>query len=581
MRRRRRGTWVAALVGLALACTAGPAYAAPITVTTLTAQGPNPDGNCTLREALIAANENSGEDACAAGEALDTDTIGFAVNGTIALSTLTGGDLDVEPDTAAGPLVIDGNGAGTTVISGGNEDRVINLLGTGTIDLTIRDLTIRNGKTASHGGGIAGLLGGQVLKLRVEDSVVDSNEAGDNTGGGGIAVLAGLGSELDVVESTVSTNMATDATNGAGAGIVAFGTVDVTIDHSTISGNINSGPYGGGLSIQQNSVLTVENGSRISSNQAGQGAGIYWAPTTPSTTKIVVRDSEVRGNGATGVGGGIDHANADHGEIELDGATIAGNTASSGAGLETSSLKALNTTISGNTATGAFGGGVELTADGTPGRGLAEIRSSTIADNAANLEGDAIALVNAAATLTGTVVSDSESLTDGDPNDACYVGFPPTSTIGPGGGANIDDGDSCGFGATLGNLEDTDAQLGELADNGGPVRTMALAQGSPAVGLLPAGDCDVLGGASSLGEDARGYPRPTSGACDSGAYELFTCDGAPLNAPGPFAGCPAPPSPSTVGISLPPAIPAVRKRCGKKRVLKRGRCVKKKKKRKK
>src|SRR4030042_1787029 len=69
----------------------------------------NTDGDCSLREAITAANDNSVVDACPAGDAVITDTITFSVSGMITLNSL----LNV---TGGGPLVIDG--ANTITISG-------------------------------------------------------------------------------------------------------------------------------------------------------------------------------------------------------------------------------------------------------------------------------------------------------------------------------------------------------------------------------------------------------------------------------------------------------------------------------
>jgi CSLREA domain-containing protein len=45
----------------------------------------NTDGDCSLREAIEAANTNAGVDACPAGDGVLTDTISFNVAGTISL----------------------------------------------------------------------------------------------------------------------------------------------------------------------------------------------------------------------------------------------------------------------------------------------------------------------------------------------------------------------------------------------------------------------------------------------------------------------------------------------------------------
>jgi CSLREA domain-containing protein len=91
------------------------AYAAGISVTT-TADELNNNGNCSLREAIRAANTNSKVDSCAAGSSSSTDTITLQA-GTYGLSLEGGnedsaktGDLDI-----TGALTI--NGAGMSALS--------------------------------------------------------------------------------------------------------------------------------------------------------------------------------------------------------------------------------------------------------------------------------------------------------------------------------------------------------------------------------------------------------------------------------------------------------------------------------
>jgi uncharacterized repeat protein (TIGR01451 family) len=84
-------------------------------------------------------------------------------------------------------------------------------------------------------------------------------------------------------------------------------------------------------------------------------------------------------------------------------------------------------------------------------------------------------------------------------------------------GNNLDNGNTCGFTAS-GDLQNTDALLGSLADNGGPTRTHALLSGSPAI--------DAGASVSCPATDQRGVTRPQNGdgngaaLCDMGAYEL-------------------------------------------------------------
>jgi hypothetical protein len=123
--------------------------------------------------------------------------------------------------------------------------------------------------------------------------------------------------------------------------------------------------------------------------------------------------------------------------------------------------------------------------------------------------GDA-ALDAGASTSVGASILSAPS---GAPSAACTAAV--TS-----GGYNVVADTSCGLGAT-GDLTSTDPLLGPLADNGGPTRTMAVYEGSPAIDLVPATEalCTLVP------LDQRGVARPAGGACDAGAVEG---DGGPV-----------------------------------------------------
>src|SRR5205814_1368529 len=140
------------LCGIALALTvAGPtraADAATITVTDNT-DGAASNGNCTLREAIIAANTDAPADACPAGSGPDVivlaaATYSLTVAGANEDASLTG-DLDITSD-----VTIVGTGAATTIVRSAVADRVFHVLSTGT--LTIQNATIRDGATRFGGG---------------------------------------------------------------------------------------------------------------------------------------------------------------------------------------------------------------------------------------------------------------------------------------------------------------------------------------------------------------------------------------------------------------------------------------------
>ena len=141
---------------------------------------------------------------------------------TIALST---GPLLIDKS-----LTIEGSAANGMTISGSLIDKVIVSLG----DVTLRNLSIVDGKSTSPGGGIAA--GGT---LTLDHSLVANNAAIGKAGGG--IRLSGAASTLVLLNSTVSENMAE-----VGAGIFAEGFV--VSRNSTIVGNV-ARVEGGGLFV--------------------------------------------------------------------------------------------------------------------------------------------------------------------------------------------------------------------------------------------------------------------------------------------------------------------------------------------
>ncbi len=104
------GQSLAALLAFAATCAAAPAAAAaPIPVNT-TVDELNADGDCSLREAIIAANWDGAVDACSAGGGADminvpTGTYTLSLGGVSNDSGLDG-DLDL-----SGSVTIAGSGA--------------------------------------------------------------------------------------------------------------------------------------------------------------------------------------------------------------------------------------------------------------------------------------------------------------------------------------------------------------------------------------------------------------------------------------------------------------------------------------
>src|SRR5262245_50999582 len=213
------------LIGIVtLTLLVGSSAAAGFQVTT-TADTVAVDGDCSLREAIQAANTDAAVNECVAGSGADTIT--FAVSGTITLAS----PLPDVTDPAG--LKIDGSGQSIT-ISGDNTSRVLRVVAAG---LTLAHVTVANGFAGF------GPSGGGVLNqgtLTVTNSTFSGNAGRD---GGGINNADGT---LTVTDSTFSGNSTygfpagPTPLGGDGGGIRNTGTLTVT--NSTFSGNSAGGP---------------------------------------------------------------------------------------------------------------------------------------------------------------------------------------------------------------------------------------------------------------------------------------------------------------------------------------------------
>jgi CSLREA domain-containing protein len=206
-------------------------------------------------------------------------------------------------------------------------------------------------------------------------------------------------------------------------------------------------------------------------------------------------------NAANAFGGAIFNA----GTVEVTNSTFSGNSADDGIGgaIFNSSgalLTLTNSTFSGNSA--SLGGGIF----NDPDPGTVEVTNSTFSGNSANDQGGGI-FNRWTATLKNTIVTNSPS----GGNCANLFG---TLTDG---GYNIDDGTTCGFSTANNSLPSTNPKLADnLANNGGPTKTIALKKGSPAINAIPEGTngCGTL-----ITTDQRGVSRPQGSRCDIGAFE--------------------------------------------------------------
>ena len=214
----------------------------------------NTDGDCSLREAIEAANTNLAVDGCAAGSATERDAIHFSLGkeATIVL------DSELPPIADTFGLTINGQKAMIT-ISGNDSVRVFRV--NPDAKLTLNRLTVADGFATSPAPDGAGLfnIGGTV---KVANSTFTGNSVvGVSQGALGGAIENNSGGTLEVRNSTFSNN----SSNSVGGAInnSVFGTA--TITNSTFSGN--SAEAGGAVFTLPMSTTTITN-STFSGNSA-------------------------------------------------------------------------------------------------------------------------------------------------------------------------------------------------------------------------------------------------------------------------------------------------------------------------
>lgn len=269
---------LAIIVALLVALAAGgsqPAQAANIVVNT-TDDELNSDSDCSLREAITAANTDAAVDACTAGSGPDTITLPA---GTYTLSIVgtnedsaADGDLDVTDD-----LTINGAGAATTIIDGNGAvtgERVFHVdPASAGITVDISGVTIRGGDDSSGFGGAGALSRGGTLTLT--NSVLSGNTT-TQLGG----ALKGIGPAVLTLDGV------TVSGNTAGNGTI-YSAGFLTITNSTISGNtVNAN--GGGIYNSGTAMLT---NVTVSGNTAAVGGGGIRNEATLTLTNTIIANS--------------------------------------------------------------------------------------------------------------------------------------------------------------------------------------------------------------------------------------------------------------------------------------------------
>ena len=269
---------------------ASAAQAANLIQVTTTQDELNSDGDCSLREAIQAANTNAAVDACPAGSPAQFDQINLeALTYTLSLPGLNedfnqSGDLDV---SYGGLLRIQGAGAGSTTIDAGGIDRALDIWPDAQVSLEGLALTGGDLLNSNMKQG-AGIYAHSGVLLTITHSLLHDNQAGDVTSGmnyayagRGGAIYADNPLAVTIQDSLLLHNHGGDdarpvqsnkVEGGSGGAVyVEGGRLDV-LRTQWISNTAGEGMYGGdgGAIFTQNSIVHIE-ASDLLSNAAGAG----------------------------------------------------------------------------------------------------------------------------------------------------------------------------------------------------------------------------------------------------------------------------------------------------------------------
>lgn len=450
--------------------------------TTITVTTPNDelnsDGDCSLREAIRAANLDTAVSGCPAGNGADTiillpGTYMLTIAGASEDAAATG-DLDI-----AGDLTITGAGASESIVEGGGDttqDRAFHII-SGAVNIS--GVTIQNSELGfSQAGG--GIFVESAGALTLTNSTVTNNTAYSI---GGIA----SGGNLTVINCTVSNNRAEDW-GGGGIGVGSTGDRKLVLLNSVVFNNV-----GGGVLTSSYDSTSIISNTTIISNSSQAGGGIY---NTGGSLEIFA--STIMSNTVTGSGGGID---ASSGPLAITNSTISGNAADDD------------------------GGGIASDDEFVSLNNVTLVNNRADDDGDGNGDGGGIYIYEEHVAVRNSIIAGNTD--SGGESPDCYTYDSLGASLNSYGYNLIQDATGCLIiGDTTGNQIGVSPHLGPLQDNGGPTLTHTLLAGSPAIdGGNPAGCVDGVG--SLLTTDQRGFSRTEDGddngsvICDIGAYELW------------------------------------------------------------
>jgi predicted outer membrane repeat protein len=338
-----------------------------------------------------------------------------------------------------------------------------------------------------------GALNVQFATLTVRNSSFTRNAAthtvANTCGGGGAIYIDGIGSGMVDIASTTFTG---NTTNNSGGAIFAH---FYNVDRMRISNSI----FSGNQSVFYDKASTTTSGS----------GGAIWFDSDDMVNAIVFTNSTLENNSANASGGGI---YADGSPISFTNVTFDGN-------------KAQNTILTGYYR--GTGGGIAIGTNSSTT--MTTFTNVTLTHNYAAFSGGGIIAfgggnVSSYVQLANTLLSDNIAGNSRQYGKNCQFPYDSNNPVTPTPfkdlGGNVQYPDVSGvyddYKCTNSIKIDQASHVGSLSSNGGlvingaPLQTVALTQGSAAIGDGNPAYCPAT--------DQRRYFR--NGACDSGAYEF-------------------------------------------------------------
>jgi hypothetical protein len=459
----------------------------------------------------ITAVDTTSPDSVVSGACSEADLVAALASGGIV--TFDCGPSATIPITS--PKVITQttvvDGGGTVTLDGGGSTRIF--LVESEVDLTVQHLTLANARVDGPRGEGPGPdnSGAAVFRhsgstLHVIDSTFLNNhatDAGADIGGGAIYSYGG---------HTVIVGSTFDGNSASGGGAIGNLRSNLAIYNSSFANNRAHDTNGGaialdGLNPDVGKVFTVC-GVVATNNRARIEGGAIYRYGYPDESSVI-DSTHLDGNfaedgGAAAHAGGLYHHTDTPGAmpLTLTNSTISNNVSANSAGAMfffNSPVELTNVTIAHNEALDSLAGAIA--ANGVSGT----LRNVTIAENHADDSDSFAGAITGAGSLTilNTIIANNTAGNEWNPVSCTETAASGGNSIQhPAQQLSGQDDPPCVGGVTF-----ADPMLGPLQDNGGPTPTMALLDGSPAVG---AGDgCPAT--------DQRGVARDNG--CDIGAYQ--------------------------------------------------------------